>query len=254
MTTLYIIILGIVQGLTEFLPVSSSGHLVLLNKIFKIEGNFILLSVVLHVATLFSVCIVLRKQIWELIKHPFSSEAKKLYVATIPTVIIVLIFKKFFESAFSGAFLPICFMITAVLLFITEMLSKNRQQEKPLSYKSAIVMGVVQGAAVLPGISRSGSTIASGLLMGEGKEQTTSFSFLMSIPIILASLALEIYEMVKSGAGLVGFGIFDMLLGFVFAFVVGIFSIKLMYKAVKDKKLIWFSLYLFFISILSFCI
>lgn len=254
MTTLYIIILGIVQGLTEFLPVSSSGHLVLLNKFFGIEGNFILLSVILHFATLFSVFIVLRKQIIELIKHPFSDEAKKLYLATIPTVAIVLIFKTFFENSFDGRWLPICFMTTAVLLFITEMLSKKRQSNKPLSYKTSIVMGVVQGFAVLPGISRSGSTIASGLLMGEDKDKVTSFSFLMSIPIIIASLILEIYELIKSGAGLVGYGVFDISLGFVFALVVGVLSIKLMYKVVEKRKLIWFSLYLMLLSVACFFI
>lgn len=251
MTTLYIIILGIVQGLTEFLPVSSSGHLVLLNKFFSIEGNFILLSVILHVATLFSVIIVLRKQILDLIKHPFCEKAKKLYLATIPTVTIVLIFKTFFEKSFTGQWLPICFMITAILLFVTEMLSKKRQSGKPISYKTSIVMGIVQGFAVLPGISRSGSTICSGLLMGEDKDKVTSFSFLMSIPIIIASLGLEIYELVSTDIGLVGYGIIDIVLGFVFALIVGILSIKLMYKVVEKKKLILFSIYLMLLSIFS---
>ncbi|MBE7082667.1 MAG: undecaprenyl-diphosphate phosphatase, partial [Clostridiales bacterium] len=132
----FIIILAIVQGLTEFLPVSSSGHLVLLNKFFGISNDFLLLSVILHVATLLSVVWVLRKQVWQIIRHPFSKQTKLLVVATIPTVVIVVLFKGFFDSAFDGRFLPICFMLTAMLILVSEYLSKKQKNKQiDLNYK-----------------------------------------------------------------------------------------------------------------------
>ncbi|MDD3397746.1 MAG: undecaprenyl-diphosphate phosphatase, partial [Clostridia bacterium] len=112
MTIWIAILYGIVQGATEFLPISSSGHLVLLNLIFNVDGNFIFFSLLLHLATLFAVLFVLRKQVFYLIKNPLCDLAKKLYIATIPTVLIALLFMELFKSSFSGAFLPICFMLT----------------------------------------------------------------------------------------------------------------------------------------------
>ena len=114
----FVIILAIVQGLTEFLPVSSSGHLVLLNKFFGIQNDFLLLSVILHVATLFSVLVVLRKEVLHIFKNPFGDLSKKIICATIPTVLLVVLFKGFVDSSFDGAFLPFCFMLTAVLLVV----------------------------------------------------------------------------------------------------------------------------------------
>lgn len=247
----FIIILAIVQGLTEFLPVSSSGHLVLLNKFFGIENDFLLLSVILHVATLFSVLIVLRKDVKEVILHPFGELAKKLIFATIPTVIIVLIFKGFFDSAFDGRYLPICFMLTAVLIVVTEVVSTIKGSQKPITNRDSVIMGFAQGIAVLPGISRSGATICSGLLCGCDRKEVSHFSFLMSVPIILASLVLEIYEYVSIGQSLT-LKWYELCVGFVVAFITGIFSVKFMLKIVEKRKLIWFAVYLVILSIVSF--
>lgn len=249
----FVIILAIVQGLTEFLPVSSSGHLVLLNKIFGIENDFLLLSVILHFATLFSVLLVLRKEVKEIILHPFGELSKKLMLATIPTVLIVLCFKGFFDNSFNGQFLPFCFMLTAVLIVVSEIISKKQENigYKPISKFRAILMGISQGIAVLPGISRSGATICTGLITGSKREEVAHFSFLMSIPIILASLVLEIYEYVVAGQVLTLMW-YEHLIGFIVAFVVGVLSVKFMLKLIEKHSLVWFAIYLVVISIVSF--
>jgi len=248
----FVIILAIVQGLTEFLPVSSSGHLVLLNKFFGIENDFLLLSVILHVATLFSVLFVLRKEVVEVIKHPFGKLSRKIIFATIPTVIIVLCFKGFFDSAFDGRFLPICFILTAVLIVVSEFLSnKFKNKYKPINNRMAIIMGLAQGIAVLPGISRSGATICAGLIQGAKRDELAHFSFLMSIPIILASLVVEIYEYISVGQALTLMW-YELLIGFIVAFFTGIFAVKFMLKIIEKHSLLWFAVYLVGISILSF--
>ena len=247
----YIVILALVQGLTEFLPVSSSGHLVLLNRFFGIENDFLLLSVVLHVATLVSVIIVLRKEIWYLIKNPFGSLGRKIIFATAPTVLIVLIFKKFIDSAFSGAYLPICFMITAFAIVLSEFLSKRKKVlNKDITVKDALLMGIAQGVAVLPGISRSGATICTGLGLGNDREKVAHFSFLMSVPIILASLILEIYEYVSVGQALT-IPLFYVLIGFVVALITGVFAIKFMLNIVKKHSMYGFAFYLIGLSFLT---
>lgn len=260
MTLWIALILGLVQGLTEFLPVSSSGHLTLLNKIFGIEGNTLLLTILLHVATLFAVFFVLRKEIWQLIRHPFSLEARNLYIATIPTVLIVLLSKGFLEDQFSSAkLLPYCFILTAILLAVTNVIDE-RKKKKNLYYpdqgfrsnvRSSLVMGIAQGLAVLPGISRSGSTICAGLLAGENREKIAKFSFLMSIPIILGSM---LYEILKGDYGALASMsmIAPLIVAFLSAFLVGIFSIKLMLKVVQNAKYYWFSIYLVGVAILAF--
>ncbi|MDD3231940.1 MAG: undecaprenyl-diphosphate phosphatase [Clostridia bacterium] len=252
MTLWIAIIYGIIQGITEFLPVSSSGHLVLLNSIFKVEGNFIIFSLLLHLATLFAVFFVLRKEIFYLFKNPFDKKAMNLYIATIPTIIIALCFIDFFESSFSGAILPTCFMITATLLFIVEIFKKT--QYKRINKKSAIIMGIAQGIAILPGISRSGATIAAGLLCGGKRKEVSSFSFLMSIPIIFASMIYEIYSCITKGIPIFDTPVLPTIFAFLFAFFVGIICVKFMINMLHKVKLYYFSIYLVIISILSFYI
>lgn len=248
MTIIEAIILGIIQGLTEFLPISSSGHLVLFEKIFSISVDFIFFSVVLHFFTLMSVVIYFRKDIWQLIKHPFSPLALKLYLATLPTIIFVLIFETYITELFSGKILPFSFLFTAILLLFAQFsVSKS---EKKLDYKSSILMGVMQSIAVLPGISRSGTTICTGVLCGYEKNQVAKFSFLMSIPIIFASMLYELFKYFNVGGGQIY--VLQTIIASLFAFVVGIFSIKFMLWIVKKLKFYWFSIYLVIIAIISF--
>lgn len=240
--------LGIIQGLTEFLPVSSSGHLVLFGNLFGIEES-LFISILLHVATLLSIVVVFYKDIWQMIRHPFSKQTTMLVVATIPTCLIVLVLMPIIKQSFAGGLLPICFLISAILLLVSEQLSKKKEK-KEMTYKTAFIMGIAQGFAVFPGISRSGSTISAGLLSGGEKESVAKFSFLMSIPIIFLSLIMEIYE-IATGSLKLQIQILPTILAFVSAFVVGIFAIKLMIKLTVKSSLKWFSLYLVIISIVS---
>lgn len=240
--------LGLVQGLTEFLPVSSSGHLVLLSKLFGIEES-LFLSILLHVATLFSIIVVFHKDVWHMIRHPFSRETMQIVIATIPTCLIVLVLMPIVKQSFAGGLLPICFFASAVLLFVSEKLSKTNKQGE-FDYKSALIMGIAQGFAVFPGLSRSGTTISAGLISGKKKDDVAKFSFLMSIPIVFLSLFMEIYE-ISTGVVVFQIEILPTIVAFLVAFVVGIFTIKLMIKLTVKSNLKFFSIYLVFISILS---
>lgn len=246
---LVLFFMGLVQGLTEFLPVSSSGHLVLISNIFGVEEN-LFLSIILHVATLFSIFVIFWKDIYELIRHPLSNKTIMLVVATIPTCIIVLLLMPIIKSSFGGEFLPIAFLITAVLLVVTELISKHKKG-KEISYKTALVMGIAQGFAVFPGISRSGTTICAGILSNGDKKEATKFSFLMSIPIILLSLVMEIYEAVTIGIN-ISYPISAIILSSIIAFLSGIFAIKFMLKLTEKGKLWWFSCYLLLLSLVTF--
>lgn len=240
--------LGLIQGLTEFLPVSSSGHLVLFSKIFGIEES-LFISILLHVATLLSILVVFRKDIWQMIRHPFSKQTMMLVVATIPTCLIVLVLMPLVKQSFAGGFLPISFLVSSILLFVSEVVSKKKNS-KPIDFKSAFIMGVAQGFAVFPGISRSGTTISAGLLNGNDKKETAKFSFLMSVPIVILSLLMEIYE-IATGAEKVNIQILPTIVSFVVAFVVGIFAIKVMIKLTEKSNLKWFALYLLAMSVVS---
>lgn len=246
---LVLFFMGLVQGLTEFLPVSSSGHLVLLSNIFNVEES-LFISILLHVATLLSICVVFYKDIYALLRHPFSKNTLMLVVATIPTCLIALVLMPFIKSSFGGGFLPVSFLITATILVITELFAKNT---KEFSYKTAIIMGIAQGFAVFPGISRSGATISAGLLSKGDKKECAKFSFLMSIPIILLSLIMEIYEG-TSGEINISYPISAIIISFIVAFLSGIFAIKFMMKLTEKGKLWWFSCYLLLLSLVTFFI
>lgn len=246
MEILFLCVLGLVQGLCEFLPISSSGHLVLLSNLFGIEDS-LFVSIVLHVATLFAVVIVFRKDILYMIKHPLSEQTINLCLATIPTCLIVLALMPLVNASFAGGALAICFFISAGLLFFTQKSCKNATN---FTKKHALIMGVAQGLAVFPGISRSGTTICAGLLSGGDKKECAKFSFLMSIPIIILSMIMEIGEIVLGGQS-VTVNPIGMILAFLIAFIVGILSIKLMIKLTEKSSFKWFSFYLVILGILT---
>lgn len=246
MTIFVALILGIVQGLTEFLPISSSGHLVLLQNIFGIENNAIVFDIILHLGTLLAVIIVYRKSLLKLIKNPFSKKMKMLVSGTIPTLIIAFLFKDFFESAFSGNFLFVGFLATSLLLILADYSQKKYKTFKEMNYKYVSVMGIFQGLAILPGLSRSGSTVTSSLVLGVNKEDALEYSFLLSIPIILASLT---YELIFSPINFQAINISSIIVGFVSSSIFGIISIKFMIKLVKKNNYKFFSIYLIILSI-----
>ncbi len=248
MEILALFFLGLVQGLTEFLPVSSSGHLVLFSQIFGIEEE-LFVSIILHCATLLSILIVFWKDVWQMISHPFSKQTMLIVVATIPTCIICLVLMPIIKLSFSGMVLPVCFLVSAILLLLSERSTKNKETTE-ISYKSAFWIGVAQGFAVFPGISRSGTTISAGLFAGNKKEEVAKFSFLMSIPIIILSLIMEIVEIAIGGVS-IDVSAVGISLASVTAFLVGIVAIKTMLKITKSAKLRYFSYYLILISIIS---
>ena len=237
------IFIGFIQGITEFLPISSSGHVVLFGSLFELD-NLLLISVVAHIGTLFAVLYCYRKRIFELIRHPKNKTNINLIIATIPTIIIVLLFNSFLEDNFSSKTLVWGFLLSAVLLIIADL---RKDGNKPLNKKSALYMGISQGLALLPGISRSGSTLVCGLLVGVDKNEALDFSFLMSIPIILASAAYETMKLFSCQIMVNWLEIFCVMIS---SFVFGILSIKLMLKLVKNNKLYYFSLYLIVLSLI----
>ena len=237
------ILIGIIQGLTEFLPVSSSGHIVLFGSLFELD-NLLLLSVVAHIGTLFAVIYCYRQRLKELIKKPFCETNIKLLIATIPTIVIVLIFNGFIEENFKTSTLVWGFLISAILLLFADL---RKNTDKPITKKSALYMGISQGLAILPGFSRSGTTLACGLLVGVEKQQALDFSFLMSIPIIIASAIYEGFKLFSAQISINWIGIFIVM---VTSFIFGIISIKLMLKIVKSNKLYYFSFYLILLSLI----
>ena len=237
------VLIGFIQGLTEFLPISSSGHVVLFGSLFDLD-NLLLLSVVAHVGTLFAVIFCYRKRLVELVKKPFNKTNINLLIATIPTVVIVLLFNHFIEDNFSTNTLIWGFLLSAVLLIIADF---KKDSYRPVNKRSALYMGLAQGLALLPGISRSGSTLVCGLLVGVEKNEALDFSFLMSIPIIIASAVYESIKLFTMQLTVNWLGIFIVMIT---SFIFGILSIKLMLKIVKKNKLYFFSIYLIVLSLI----
>ena len=236
------LIIGIIQGLTEFLPISSSGHIVLFGSLVQMD-NLLLVSVVAHIGTLFAVILCYKDRLKQLVLHPKNPTNINLILATIPTVIIVVLFNKFFESRFSINGLVWGFLFSAIMLAIADFKKTN---SKHFNKTSSIIEGIIQGGAVIPGISRSGATLVGGILMGIDKKECLDFSFLMSIPIIIAS---AVYEGAKLFTCQITLNWLEIFVVMISSFVFGIISIKLMLKFVKNNRLIYFSFYLIILSL-----
>lgn len=247
------ILLGLVQGFTEFLPISSSGHLVLVQEIIGTTGdNILLFDTLLHLATLVAVVVALRKQLVYVVKKP-RKPLLMLIVASIPAGVVGLLLSDKIESLFSTTkYLWIFFAISAILLIVSDYISKPDEQNQCASLgsigtKQAVAMGLMQAVAVFPGISRSGSTIVGGIATKGQRRDVTDFSFLMSIPIILASLLLQIIKIAK-GEVATSLPIAATLSGMVAATVSGYLSIKVMLGLVQKCKLKYFGIYLIVLS------
>lgn len=247
------LILGIVQGLTEYLPVSSSGHLAIGATLFGMNGEENLtFTVAVHVATVLSTCVILWKEIvWlfsDLFKFKWNEGTKyvvNILISMIPVAIVGFCFKDKVEEVFGSGLLVvgICLLVTASLLAFSYY-AKPRQRES-ISPIHAFVIGIAQAVAVLPGLSRSGSTIATGLLLGNKKERLAQFSFLMVIPPILGEALLDVKDMAEVGVSnaMAGLSPVALLVGFLAAFVSGCLACKWMINIVKKGKLIWFAIY-----------
>lgn len=260
MSWLEALILGIVQGLTEFLPVSSSGHLTILSNLFGFEGESNLtMIVVLHVATVLSTLVILWNEVVWIFKDLFTKQSWKSYsglnegtqyainilISMIPVGIVGFFFKDAVEEIFGSGLLivGIMLLVTAALLAFSYY-AKPRQREK-ISPLHAFIIGIGQAVAVMPGLSRSGTTIATGLLLGNKKEKMAQFSFLMVIPPVLGEALLDVKDIAEQGfsTAMSGISAGTMIVGFLAAFITGCLACKWMINVVKRGKLIWFAVY-----------
>jgi len=253
------LILGLVQGLTEFLPVSSSGHLELGKAILNVEAQEdITFTVVVHGATVLSTLVVFFKEVWILLKgslqFKWNEETQyvaKIAVSMIPVLFVGVFLDDYVESFFGGKiqFVGIMLICTSILLSLTWFLRK-RLTEGEIGFKSAFIMGLAQAFAVMPGISRSGATIATGILLGRKKKDVAQFSFLMVlVPIIGANLK-SVLEYDSSAAS-AGVGSIPLLVGFLAAFISGWIACSWMVNLVKKGKLIWFAVYCLIVGIIA---
>lgn len=251
MDWLQALVLGLLQGLTEYLPVSSSGHLTICSYLFGLNGeDNLAFTVVVHVATVLSTLVVLWKEIdWilkELFKFKMNDETKyfiNILISMIPVGIVGVFFKDQVEEVFgSGLLIVGCMLLVTAALLVFSYYARPRQREN-ISPLHAFVIGLAQAVAVLPGLSRSGSTIATGLLLGNKKEKLAQFSFLMVIPPILGEALLDVVKGLKGEEAFGGIDALPLIVGFVAAFVSGCVACKWMINIVKKGKLVWFGVY-----------
>ena len=254
------LVLGIIQGLTEYLPVSSSGHLAIGQALFGMDdgADNLMFTVAVHVATVLSTLVILWSEIdWilrGLFKFELNAETKyalNILVSMIPVGIVGVFFKDYVEEIFGSGLLVVgcCLLITASLLTFSYF--ANPRQKEHISWKDALIIGIAQAIAVLPGVSRSGSTIATGLLLGNKKESLAKFSFLMVIPPILGEALLDVMKAVKGEAVLGGIEALPLTIGFLAAFLSGCVACKWMISIVKRGKLIYFGIYCAVVGVIT---
>ncbi|MBQ7582242.1 MAG: undecaprenyl-diphosphate phosphatase [Lachnospiraceae bacterium] len=284
MSVFQAIIMGIVQGLTEFLPVSSSGHLAIMKNLLGVNTETgILFDVLLHFATLIAVFAVMYKDIIKLIvdffqivrdvcinigrffsnltaihKKPYIMIASTSYrkfvimliISTIPTGILGVLLSEVVESASTALLIPgICLIATGLILFLADLLKEGRKKPKTANYGDAFAVGVTQGVAVLPGLSRSGTTIAACLLCGFDRKFAVKYSFIMSMPAILGAMILELKDI--GGTHLAGSEIAAYIIGMIVAAVVGFFAIRIMLNVVMNRYFKFFAFYCLIIGAVS---
>ena len=249
MDWLQAIILGIIQGLTEFLPVSSSGHLELAKVVFNSDYSSkesLLMTVVLHFATAISTIVIFRKEVVSIIAGLFSKNDNtqrvfsfKIIISMLPAAVVGVFWNDLIESLFNEQVLLVGIMliVTALVLYLAD---KSKPTAIDVSYRNSFVIGVAQAIAILPGISRSGATIATSVLLGVDKESAARFSFLMVVPLIFGKIAKDLFsdDLVVSSIDAIGLSF-----GFIAAFITGLFACKLMISLVKKSKLVYFSIY-----------
>ena len=254
MNWLEALVLGIVQGLTEFLPVSSSGHLEIGQALLGTSGEENLtFAVIVHAATVLSTLVILWREVAQLFKGTFTTlqwnqekdYVAKILVSMIPVFVVGLFFKDLVVEFFGNGLLlvGICLLITAALLALSEWLQKKRQGiGHEVTYKDAIIIGLAQACAVLPGLSRSGTTIATGLLCGVKKESVAQFSFLMVLIPILGEAFLDLLKLMQGELNS-ELGLVPAIVGFLAAFLTGCFACRFMIEIVRRQRLVWFALY-----------
>ena len=263
------ILLGIVQGLTEFLPVSSSGHLMIFKDLLGVDAEgFLDFTVTVHFATVLATIVVFWGAIWQLLKGFFKFKYNdetdyvcKILVSLIPVMIVGFFFKDQVEALFSGSLKQVAvgLCITAALLLLSDQIGRRIKAPKAkdtrngISYGQAVLVGVAQAFAVAPGVSRSGSTIATGLLSGVKREVMAQFSFLMVLIPIIGEQSLDLLKVAMGKEAFGGsVGPLALVLGFIAAFLAGFFACKVMIAIVRKAKLTWFAVYCLLVAVLIF--
>ncbi|MFV0237571.1 MAG: undecaprenyl-diphosphate phosphatase, partial [Flavobacteriales bacterium] len=251
------IIVGIIQGLTEFLPVSSSGHIELSKVILNLDlgEQSLLFTLVLHTATALSTLVIFKSQIREIISGIFKGTKEdinfviKIAISMIPAVLIGMLLKDQIESLFSGNILLVGIMlwVTSGLLYLAD---KAKDTQRDVSFRDALLIGIAQGIAILPGISRSGATISTSVLLGNDRSKAAVFSFLMVIPVIFGAMAKDLIDEADT-LSLSTHETFPLIAGFFAAFIFGIIACKWMISLVKKAKLTYFSIYCLIVGTLA---
>ena len=251
------IFLGIIQGLTEFLPISSSGHLVFFQSLFGMRESQLFFDVMLHLGTLLTVVVYFRADIWKIAqglgailkrryKHPPQVKLFLLIIlATIPTGLMGILFRDWFESLFSKPkIVGVMLLITGLVLYLTRWAKREGRKIEKMGWVDSILIGIAQGLAIIPGISRSGATISTGLFCGLDRELSAKFSFLLSIPAILGATFLE-FRKIEPGVE-----IWTGLIGMMIAFLVGLFSLTFLVRMIKLGWVGKFSYYCWFLGVI----
>lgn len=260
------LLMGVVQGLTEFLPVSSSGHLMIARTLLGVDPEgFLDFTVTVHFATVISTIVVFWSAIWQILKGVFKFKYNdetdyflKICVSMIPVAVVGFCFKDQVESLFGDSLstVAVCLLITAFLLCLSDIVTRRvkivNNHRNGISYLQALIAGLGQACAVAPGLSRSGTTIATGLIAGVKRENMAQFSFLMVLIPIIGEQGLSLIDMAQGEASGVAVGALPLVLGFIGAFLAGLFACKVMISIVKKAKLSWFALYCAVVAALIF--
>lgn len=254
MTTLQALVLGIVQGITEFLPISSSGHLVLLERIWHIQGSGLLFVTLLHVGTLAAVLFAMKDDVMTLLRNPFSWTGRMILVALIPTAIVGAVFEEFFEHLFQN---PVTvgfeFVITGVVLWWIDSITTGHKELEDVKPVDALWIGTLQGAAIIPALSRSGLTIAAGLWRGLDRDTAGRFSFLLSIPAIIGATLVQlddVFEAPRQALG--GLTATTAIVGTLAALVAGYIAVKWTLWLIKRAKMRYFAIYVWALALFVF--
>ena len=259
MTVIKAILLGILQGLTEFLPVSSSGHLFLAQKFLGLTDPELAFDILLHLGTLLAVLFFLRREIADVLASSFRRESGfgqeawgrrdilLLIVSSVPTAVIGYAFYDTVEAGVSAAGVGIGYLITTAFLLLSTLRVRHKMDPERIDLWEALAIGIMQGAAVCPGLSRSGSTISLALILGIGASRSAKYSFFLSVPAILGAAGLQLLRGVAELPG-----VLPSALGFLLALLVGYLALAFVERLVTRGKFLWFAPYTFLLAVLSF--
>lgn len=249
MSAIEAFILGLIQGLTEFLPVSSTGHLLLGRYAFGLQEAGLFLDTMLHIGTLFAVLYFYRVELWSIVRKPFSKLTGLLIIGTIPAVVVALLFKDYFEEiSVSGATVGWEFLVTGLFLWFADNIRNGRKKMADITYTDSLVMGVFQAAAIFPAVSRSGLTIVGGLLMKLDRETAAYYSFLLSIPAIAGAILFQSRELLVGRVESIS--LWALLVGTISSAVFGYLAVKWMINFLKRGSLKIFAIYVWILGVI----